>query len=104
MRSRSTARRLVASGGERPTGMLSPERARGQVMRVLDPGGIMSSSRFSRRALAFLPAILLLAAATSAANAQTFATVPALSFTTVANGANPLPQVVPISRHAGRLV
>ena len=54
----------------------------------------MLSTRFLRRALAALPATLLLAAATSAAHAQTFETVPALSFTKTFGGANPLPQVV----------
>src|ERR1017187_10489339 len=66
--------------------MLSPEGARGQVMGVLDLGGIMLSTRFLRRALAALPATLLLAAATSAAHAQTF--------TKPFGGPNPLPQVV----------
>src|ERR1035438_10098453 len=81
MRSRSTALRHFASGGKRSFGMLPPEGARGQVIGVLHPGGIMLSTRFLRRALAALPATLLLAAATSAAHAQTFETVPALSFT-----------------------
>src|ERR1039457_5972699 len=72
--------------------MLSPEGARGQVMGVLHPGGIMLSTRFLRRALAALPATLLLAAATSAAHAQTFETVPALSFTKTWGGAKPRPQ------------
>jgi len=57
----------------------------------------MLSTRFLGKAWAALPATLLLATATSVANAQTFQTVPALSFTTVAGGANPLPQVVAIA-------
>src|ERR1700722_18767630 len=77
--------------------MLSLERARGQVMGVLHLGGIMPSSRFLGKVCAILSATLLLAAAGPIASAQTFATVPALSFTTVANGANPLPQVVTIA-------
>src|ERR1017187_6219961 len=74
--------------------MLSPEGARGQVMGVLHLGGIMLSTRFLRQTLVALPATLLFAAATSVAVAQTFATVPALSFTKTFGGANPLPQVV----------
>jgi hypothetical protein len=54
---------------------------------------MMPSTRFLQRVLA----ALLFAAAASVAFAQTFANVPALSFTTVANGANPLPQVVAIA-------
>ena len=57
----------------------------------------MLSTRFLRKTLAALPAALLFATATSVAYAQTFEPVPALSFTTVANGANPLPQVVTIA-------
>jgi hypothetical protein len=57
----------------------------------------MLSKRFPRRALAAVPATLLLAAATSAANAQTFVSVPALSFTMPVGGANPLPQIVTIT-------
>src|ERR1019366_7376114 len=60
-------------------------------------GEIMLSTRFLRKTLAALPAALLFATATSVAYAQTFEPVPALSFTTVANGANPLPQVVTIA-------
>ena len=52
----------------------------------------MLSTRCLFRALAAVPAILLCAAATSVANAQTFASVPALSFTKAFAGANPLPQ------------
>src|ERR1035441_10315742 len=59
MRSRSTALRHFASGGKRSFGMLPPEGARGQVIGVLHPGGIMLSTRFLRRALAALPATLL---------------------------------------------
>ena len=55
------------------------------------------SIRILGRAWAALPFILLAVAAASTMNAQSFATVPALSFTTVANGANPLPQVVTIA-------
>src|ERR1700721_2063470 len=75
--------------------MLAPPGGRGQVMGVL--GGMMASTRILRMAGAALAAALLFVAAASVANAQTFATVPALSFTTVANGANPLPQVVSIA-------
>jgi hypothetical protein len=57
----------------------------------------MPSSRFLGKVCAILSVTLLLAAAGPIASAQTFATVPALSFTTVANGANPLPQVVTIA-------
>jgi hypothetical protein len=77
--------------------MLSPQGTRGQVMGVLGPGGIMLSSLYLRKTLAALPAILLFAAAPRVASAQTFEPVPALSFTTVAGGANPLPQVVAIA-------
>jgi len=44
-----------------------------------------------------LSALLLVAATHPAAVAQTFANVPALSFTTVVNGSNPLPQIVTIT-------
>jgi len=57
----------------------------------------MLFSRFSRRVLAALPAALLIAAATSVGNAQTFATVPPLSFTKTFGGANPLPQTLAIA-------
>jgi hypothetical protein len=57
----------------------------------------MPCIRFLGKACAFASVVLLLAADTPIANAQTFANVPALSFTTVANGANPLPQVVTIA-------
>src|ERR1700683_1814638 len=77
--------------------MLSPARALGQVMGVLYLGGIMPSARFLGKACAILSATLLLRAAIPIANAQTFANVPALSFTTAASGANPLPQVVAIA-------
>src|ERR1700678_2582701 len=76
--------------------MLSPEGAHRQVMDVLHLGGTMQSTRLSGKSWAALPA-LLLAMAMPAAHAQTFANVPALSFTTAANGANPLPQVVAIA-------
>ena len=57
----------------------------------------MPSARFLGKACAILSATLLLTAAIPIANAQTFANVPALSFTTAASGANPLPQVVAIA-------
>ena len=57
----------------------------------------MPCIRFLGKACAFASVVLLLAADTPIANAQTFANVPALSFTTVANGANPLPQIVAIA-------
>jgi hypothetical protein len=47
--------------------------------------------------LAALPATLLLAMATSVAVAQTFATVPAMSFTKTFGGANPLPQILTVA-------
>jgi len=57
----------------------------------------MLSIRSLRRALAVLPAILLLSSASSVANAQSFYPVPALSFTKVFAGANPLAQNLMIS-------
>lgn len=57
----------------------------------------MLSTRFFRKTLAAVPATLLFAAAASVACAQTFEAVPALSFTTVFAGANPLPQVLAIA-------
>ncbi len=57
----------------------------------------MLSTRSWRAACAALPAILLLAAGSIAARAQTFANIPPLSFTTVAGGANPLPQVLAVA-------
>jgi len=57
----------------------------------------MPSSRFLLKTWAALAVVLLFAAGTSVASAQTFQTVPALSFTTVAGGANPLPQVVGVA-------
>src|ERR1035438_10477516 len=93
--SRSTARRHATSGRERPVGMLSPQGAGGQVMGVL--GGIMLSSRFLGKTLAALPAVLLLFTAVSVANAQSFYSVPALSFTKVFAGANPLAQNLMLS-------
>src|SRR5450755_220422 len=60
-------------------------------------GEFMLSKRYSRRVFAALPAILLLAAACVVANAQTFANIPALSFTTAVGGANSLPQVIAVT-------
>ena len=52
----------------------------------------MIPRRSFRGALAALPVIVLLAAAASLADAQSFESIPALSFTKVFAGANPLPQ------------
>jgi hypothetical protein len=57
----------------------------------------MLSSRFLLKTLAALPVVMLFLATTSVVSAQTFANVPALSFTTVAGGANPLPQTVAVA-------
>jgi len=64
----------------------------------------MLSTRSLRGALAALPVTLLMTAASSNATAQTFEPVPALSFTTVSGGANPLPQVVTIASTAAQFL
>ncbi len=55
------------------------------------------SSFLIRKTLAAMAVALPFAVAASTAQAQTFDNVPALSFTTVVNGANPLPQIVTIA-------
>jgi hypothetical protein len=52
----------------------------------------MRSEHYPRRMFAALPAVWLLVTTASAAKAQSFASIPALSFTKAFAGANPLPQ------------